>query len=158
MTYEIEFKPRAIKDLQSIPKSMAERIIETIEALRDDLTGDVKRLTNFTPEFRLRVGDYRVLFEVEASKVMIYRVKHRSDAYGPRRSSTVIQLHPEFLTKDGKKEFAVLPYEEFVALQEILADASDLVDLREAKSQESSAPGVPLGEVKDLLGMRSSHG
>ena len=83
MTYEIEFKPRAIKDLQSIPKSMAERIIETIEALRDDLTGDVKRLTNFTPEFRLRVGDYRVLFEVEASKVMIYRVKHRSDAYGP---------------------------------------------------------------------------
>ena len=70
----------------------------------------------------------------------------------------MIQLHPEFLTKDGKKEFAVLPYEEFVALQEILADASDLVDLREAKSQESSAPGVPLGEVKDLLGMRSSHG
>ena len=83
MTYEIEFKPRAIKDLQSIPTRMAQRIIERIEALRSDLAGDVKRLTNFTHEYRLRVGDYRVLFEIEASQVIIYRVKHRSDAYGP---------------------------------------------------------------------------
>ena len=83
MTYEIEFKPRAIKDLGSIAKPNARRIIEKIEALRTDLAGDVKRLTDFTPEYRLRVGDYRVLFEVEASKVIIYRVKHRSDAYNP---------------------------------------------------------------------------
>ena len=83
MTYEIEFKPRAIKDLGSIAKSTARRIIEKIEALRTDLAGDVKRLTDFTPEYRLRVGDYRVLFEIEASKVIIYRVKHRSDAYNP---------------------------------------------------------------------------
>ncbi len=83
MIYEIEFKPRAIKDLLSIPNSMAQRVIEKIEALRGDLAGDVKRLTGFTPEYRLRVGDYRVLFEVEATRVIIYRVKHRSDAYGP---------------------------------------------------------------------------
>ena len=31
----------------------------------------------------LRIGGYRVLFEVEAAKVIINRVKHRSDAYGP---------------------------------------------------------------------------
>jgi mRNA interferase RelE/StbE len=83
MTYEIEFKPRSIKDLQSIPKSMAQRIVEKTEALRTDLAGDVKRLTDSTPEYRLRVGDYRVLFEIEADKVIIYRVKHRSDAYSP---------------------------------------------------------------------------
>jgi mRNA interferase RelE/StbE len=83
MEYEIEFKPCAVKDLQSLPRSMSQRIVEKIEALRTDLAGDVKRLTNFTPEYRLRVGDYRVLFEVEASKVIIYRVKHRSDAYNP---------------------------------------------------------------------------
>ncbi len=67
----------------------------------------------------------------------------------------MIQLHPEFLTKDGKKEFAVLPYEEFVALQEILAAAADLIDLREAKAEEASAATIPLSEVKerlDLLG------
>jgi mRNA interferase RelE/StbE len=83
MIYEIVFKPRAIKDLRSILNSMAPRIVEKIEALTNDLAGDVKRLARFTPEYRLRVGDYRVLFEVEAGKVIIYRVKHRSDAYGP---------------------------------------------------------------------------
>ena len=83
MTYEIEFKPRAIKDLRSIPKTMAQRIVEKVEALRTDLAGDVKKLTDTTPEYRLRVGDYRVLFEVEAAKVIIYRVKHCSDAYSP---------------------------------------------------------------------------
>jgi mRNA interferase RelE/StbE len=83
MTYEIMFKPRAIKDLQSIPNSLAQRIVEKIESLRTDLAGDVKRLTDFTPEYRLRVGDYRILFEIESDKVIIYRVKHRSDAYNP---------------------------------------------------------------------------
>ena len=45
------------------------------------LTGDVKKLTNFTPEYRLRVGNYRVLFEVEGGVVIVYRVLHRKDAY-----------------------------------------------------------------------------
>jgi len=65
----------------------------------------------------------------------------------------MIQLHPEFLTKDGKKEFAVLPYEEFVALQDVLADAADLIDLREAKADEATAETVSLGEVKKRLGL-----
>ena len=81
MTYEIDFKPRALKDLQALPKSAQRRILAKIEILKNDLTGDVKRLTNFTLEYRLRVGDYRVLFEVEERKVVVYRVMHRKDAY-----------------------------------------------------------------------------
>ena len=81
MLYEIEFKPRAIKDLRAIPKATGRRIADKIESLSVDLAGDVKRLTNFTPEFRLRVGKYRVLFEVEAAIVTIYRIVHRKDAY-----------------------------------------------------------------------------
>jgi hypothetical protein len=65
----------------------------------------------------------------------------------------MISLHPEFLAKDGKRQFAVLPYEEFVALQEVLADAADLIDLRAAKADEADAATVPLSEVKDLLGL-----
>jgi mRNA interferase RelE/StbE len=52
-----------------------------IEGLQDNLAGDVKKLTNFTPEYRLRVGDYRVLFEIEGAIVVVYRVLHRKDAY-----------------------------------------------------------------------------
>jgi mRNA interferase RelE/StbE len=81
MTYQIEFKPRALKDLKAIDRSEARRIIEKILALENDLAGDVKRLTEFTPEYRLRAGSYRVLFEVEDAKVVIYRVRHRRDAY-----------------------------------------------------------------------------
>ncbi len=81
MTYEIDFKPRAFKDLKVLPKSAQRRILAKIEALRNDLAGDVKHLTNFTPEYRLRVGDYRVLFEVDEEIVVVYRVVHRKDAY-----------------------------------------------------------------------------
>ncbi|MBD1214961.1 type II toxin-antitoxin system RelE/ParE family toxin [Dolichospermum circinale CS-1225] len=81
MHYQIEFKPKAIKDLQKIPVNDRERIINKIEAMQDDLQGDVKRLTNFTPEYRLRVGDYRILFELAEQTIIVYRVKHRSKAY-----------------------------------------------------------------------------
>jgi mRNA interferase RelE/StbE len=81
MTYKIEFKPRAFKDLQSLPKVTQRRIVAKIEGMAEDLAGNVKRLTNFTPEYRLRVGDYRVLFEVEGERLVMYRVLHRKDAY-----------------------------------------------------------------------------
>jgi mRNA interferase RelE/StbE len=57
------------------------QIINGIEAMSNDLTGDVKRLTNFTPEHRLRVGDYRVLFEIENKNIIVYRVHHRREVY-----------------------------------------------------------------------------
>lgn len=81
MQYQIEFKPEAIKHLEQFTVNIRERIISKIEAMQDDLQGDVKRLTNFTPEYRLRVSNYRVLFELEEQTIMIYRVKHRSQAY-----------------------------------------------------------------------------
>ncbi|MBD2144667.1 MAG: type II toxin-antitoxin system RelE family toxin [Sphaerospermopsis kisseleviana] len=81
MQYQIEFKPKAIKDLQKISVNDRERIINKIEAMQEDLQGDMKHLTNFTPEYRLRVGDYRVLFELEEQTIIVYRVKHRSKAY-----------------------------------------------------------------------------
>lgn len=81
MKYSIELKPRAIKDLKSLDTTERRKVVSRMEALENDLAGDVKRLTNFTPEYRLRVGDYRVLFEIEADRVVVYRIRHRKDAY-----------------------------------------------------------------------------
>ena len=81
MKYTIGFKPRSLKDIDSIPSQLRGRIIGQIERLENGLAGDVKRLTNFTPEYRLRVGDYRVLFEIDGQNIIIYRVIHRKDAY-----------------------------------------------------------------------------
>jgi mRNA interferase RelE/StbE len=64
-----------VRDVEKIPSRIQTKIIKSIEMLGDDLAGDVKRLTNFTPEYRLRVGDYRVLFEIENKSIIVYRIR-----------------------------------------------------------------------------------
>lgn len=81
MNYKISFKPKALKDLQDVDKRDRARIVEKVEAMQNDLAGDVKKLTNLTPEYRLRVGNYRVLFEIEDNEIVVYRVRHRKDIY-----------------------------------------------------------------------------
>jgi hypothetical protein len=63
----------------------------------------------------------------------------------------MISIHPEYLEKKGKRQFVVLPYEEFVALQERLSDAEDLLELRKAKWAEGRKRGIPLADVKRRL-------
>jgi hypothetical protein len=63
----------------------------------------------------------------------------------------MIELHPEFLTKDGQKQFAVLPYEEFLKIQKLLEDLEDIRDLREAKEDEKDSASVSLADVKNKL-------
>jgi len=81
MKYQIGLKPRAVKDLNRIPKEDGKRITEKLKLLEDNLRGDVKKLTDYTSEYRMRVGDWRILFEIEGEKVVVYRIRHRKDAY-----------------------------------------------------------------------------
>jgi hypothetical protein len=63
----------------------------------------------------------------------------------------MVQLHPEILSTNGVKQFAVIPYEEFVKLQEILEDLEDLADFNEAKAAEGNSESIPWDEVKKQL-------
>jgi mRNA interferase RelE/StbE len=81
MIYDIQFKPAAIRDLGRLSPPVTKRILSKIEAMRNNLAGDVKRLKQFTPGWRLRVGDWRVLFDVVGAVIIIWRVLHRSEAY-----------------------------------------------------------------------------
>jgi hypothetical protein len=63
----------------------------------------------------------------------------------------MIAVHPKILEKKGKKEFAVLPFEEFLQIQEELLDYEDLKDLREAKNKEQHAKGMSFSEAKKEL-------
>jgi mRNA interferase RelE/StbE len=81
MKYDIQFKPGAVKDVKSMPTRIQARVLARIEEMSDNLKDDVKRLTGFTREYRLRVGDYRVLFEIEGKSIVVYRVRHRREAY-----------------------------------------------------------------------------
>jgi mRNA interferase RelE/StbE len=81
MEYRVEFKPQSVRDLRGLDPTVRRRVLNKIEAMRQDLAGDVKRLTNFTPEYRLRIGDWRVLFELAGDSIVIYRVLRRDQAY-----------------------------------------------------------------------------
>lgn len=81
MPYQIAFKPKAIKSLRKIPAQDRTNILIGIEKLQDNLLGDVKRLTNFTPEYRLRIGKYRVLFEIQEETILVYNILLRKIAY-----------------------------------------------------------------------------
>jgi mRNA interferase RelE/StbE len=88
---EVEFATRAIKDLAKLDRATKLRILDKIADLRSGLSADVKALTNFGYGYRLRVGDYRVLFDIEkrdneADKIIIrvivvQRVLHRREVY-----------------------------------------------------------------------------
>jgi hypothetical protein len=60
-------------------------------------------------------------------------------------------LHPQIIEKDGKKEFIILPYEEYQLLQEELDDVHDLRELRLEKQRSKDEPTRKLDEIiKDL--------
>lgn len=66
---------------------------------------------------------------------------------------TTIELHPEFLTKDGRKEFAVLRYEEFLELEQWLQDASDLLEIQYERMELPKEPNVPLEQIEKEFGL-----
>lgn len=63
----------------------------------------------------------------------------------------------QIIKKNGKKEFAVLPYADFLRIQEDLEDYEDLRRLREAKESEKGAPTVSLRDLKRSLARRTNH-
>jgi hypothetical protein len=65
----------------------------------------------------------------------------------------MVTIHPNILERDGKKAFVVLPYEEFLMIEEELQDYEDLKELRGAKAAEASEPTLPLSEAKRELGL-----
>ena len=80
MTIQIDEK--AFKDLSKIHKQEVKKILSKIELLEDyPDVANIKKLTNFEPPYRLRVGNYRVLFDIEDNVITVYRIKHRSKSY-----------------------------------------------------------------------------
>ncbi len=80
-TFEIEYGPSAIRDLDRLPERERSQILRKIERLRKGLHGDIKRLHEAEYSYRLRSGDYRILFDLEQDLIIIRRVGHRRDIY-----------------------------------------------------------------------------
>ena len=79
--YQVRYAAAVVRELAKMSPDVRRRVRSKIERLSHGLAGDVKRLTNFSPEYRLRVGDWRVLFNLDGDTIYVEHVSHRSEAY-----------------------------------------------------------------------------
>jgi mRNA interferase RelE/StbE len=81
MHYNIALMRAAEKELLRLEKNILLRIANAIDELAKDPLIESKKLKTPFSGYRLRVGDYRILFTVEKWDVTIYSIKHRKEAY-----------------------------------------------------------------------------
>ena len=79
----IQYDPKAIKQLQKLDKTIASNILDSIEEYFDNpIITKIKKLkTPFDGAFRLKIGDYRVIFYQEDDLVLISKIAHRKQVY-----------------------------------------------------------------------------
>jgi mRNA interferase RelE/StbE len=84
VAYAVDLKPAAARDLRKLPQDVRRRIVLRIDALVADPTLAGAEALKGEPDcFRLRVGEYRILYQIErkAHAVLIARIRHRSEVY-----------------------------------------------------------------------------
>jgi mRNA interferase RelE/StbE len=79
--YQIEYGDSALNDLDDLPVRERAQIIRKIERLEHGLHSNIKHLHNAEAAYRLRMGDYRILFDVAGDVIVIRRIGNRKDVY-----------------------------------------------------------------------------
>ena len=82
MKYRLVYTHQAVKDIQKLEPQIKRRIGATLLRYKNDPLSYAKRLTNSKlGTYRIRIGDYRVVFDLEGSDIVILKVGHRRDIY-----------------------------------------------------------------------------
>jgi mRNA interferase RelE/StbE len=84
LAYRVEFTPRAARDFKSLDGSVRGRITQRIDSLANNpYPSGIKKIEGEEELYRLRVGDYRILYQVKKQRllVLIVRMGHRRDVY-----------------------------------------------------------------------------
>ena len=84
MTYQVSLRPSAERQRRQLHEHSRRRINEMILALEESpRPSSVVKLRGRTSQWRMRVGDYRIVYEIddESRVVTILRIKHRREAY-----------------------------------------------------------------------------
>lgn len=84
MVYTIQFKPLALRQLEKLPREAQRRLYVKIESLRDNpCPAGCKKMAAVPEAWRIRVGDYRVVYQVHRGilLVLVLTVGHRKDVY-----------------------------------------------------------------------------
>lgn len=82
--YKIQWKPSALKELRRLDRRIVPKIIEAVESLSSNpYPLGIRKLIRSEHSYRMRIGDYRIIYSVYESILIIeiIRVRHRKDAY-----------------------------------------------------------------------------
>jgi mRNA interferase RelE/StbE len=79
--FSIEYSASALENLDDLPAAIRAQILRKIERLHHGLHGDIKHLRGADCAYRLRMGDYRILFDVEEDVIIVRRVGNRKNVY-----------------------------------------------------------------------------
>jgi mRNA interferase RelE/StbE len=74
MTYDIIFSDRAFRELKKLEKNVQERIISVLERIRIRPSAYVTKLVG-EPGYKLRVGDYRIIMDIDNKRLIILVLK-----------------------------------------------------------------------------------
>ena len=79
--YRIEYGATALNDLDSLPGKVRNQVLRKIDRLESGFRGDIKRLRRADVAYRLRMGNYGILFDVEGNVIVIRRIGDRKSIY-----------------------------------------------------------------------------
>jgi mRNA interferase RelE/StbE len=83
---ELRLTRRACSDLEELPESVREAVLETLTAVASEPEGAGKELVGrLRGLWSARVGNYRVLYTLESGTVVVRAIRHRAVAYRSRR-------------------------------------------------------------------------
>lgn len=80
--YQLIISNRFRRDLRRLDAALQRRVFEALDQLQADPYYHGRQLTNAQiGQWRVRVGDYRIRYDVEGDRVLLYRVRHRREIY-----------------------------------------------------------------------------
>ena len=82
MRYRLVYTHRAIKDVDNLDQKIKKRIGKALLRLEENPIANAKRLVDSQlGTYRFRIGEYRVIFDIEEDEIVILRIGHRSSIY-----------------------------------------------------------------------------
>lgn len=82
MKYRLVYTQRAIKDIHRLAPDIKKRIGKTLNRYRQAPLNYLEKLEDFRlGSYRFRIGDFRVIFDLEGEEIVVLRVGHRSEIY-----------------------------------------------------------------------------
>ena len=79
--FKIIYTEKAREDLDELPPKNAFQIVKKIRRLETGLHGDIKKLQGHDVTYRLRMGNFRILFDIDKQTIIVHKIKDRKEAY-----------------------------------------------------------------------------